>query len=243
MRDLGEMIQRVRRKCGDYADTFIGDPVIESALEVAADQVWDDLLEDEDGKECLRTYSEPTYLVAGIEEYELPERCMWLRSVEYRNSPGEQRWTPLTRKPTPEGPVMRDGTAILFGGSAQGGETPMSWADDAPAGYIRVWPGLQTVNGQQIRFVYYRRPRFPQYPTATFNNPDAYSEAEANLPERVTEAVEWGAAIELASDNTGAAVSLELASQSYYRALRTVKRTANKTAPVRRYIKRVNADG
>lgn len=243
MRDLGDMIQRVRRKCGDYADEQITEPVIETALEVAADQVWDDLLTDTEGRECLRAYSEPVYMIADIEEYELPGRCMQMRSLEYKPRPAEKRWRPLERRSPPDGAVPGSGSAELFGSSGSGAAVPLFWSDDAAPGYIRVWPALRSVNGQQIRFMYYRRPRFPQYTTGTFNNPDAYGAVEANLPERVTEAVEWGAALELATDNTGAQVSVDAATRSYYRALHAVIRTGYVTSPVRRYIKRVNING
>lgn len=239
MRDLGDMIQRVRKKIGDYADTMVADPHIETAMQVAADQLWDHLMEDAEGKETLRVYSEPVYLFAEVEEYELPENCLWLRSVEYRSRPAERSWTALTRKAAPEGPLVRNGTNELFAVDGGAGGPSLFWCDDAPQGYIRIWPALKSVNGEQIRFVYYRKPTFPQHYGATFNNPDEYGEAEMHLPDRITEAIEWGAALELATDKIGAGIDYEFAQKTYYQTIRSIVRGAHTTKPVRRYIPRV----
>lgn len=232
--DLGDMKQRVRRKAGDYSDTTITDPIIESEIAVGAELVWDYIIDDSNGRECLRRSSDSVSLVADQEEYSLPPQCMRLRAVEFRQRPDDQRWAMLTRRAPPGGTLARRGNDVLFSADTNTMHG-LYWYDDAPAGYIRVWPALKSVSGQQIRFVYYQRPRMPENDGATFNDPDGTG-AVLNLPDRVADAIEWAAVMELITDNLGVQLPYKVAEKNLYAALRAVVAVAYVTQPVRRYI-------
>lgn len=245
MRDLGDMIQRVRKKIGDYADTMVPDPHIETAMQVAADQVWEFFLEDTQAMRVLLQYSASDYagatsLVADKEEYQLPDDCLRLREVEFKSSSNDQVWVSLMRS-QPDNDLaayQRVGNFAQFG-RYRGGNKGLCWCDEASPGYIRIWPALASVNGEKIRFRYVAKPTWPDSYGNTLNDPDGDGTKEHNLPDRVTEAIEWGAALELATDKIGASLNYEFAQKSYYQILRSVTGAANATRPVRQYTPRV----
>lgn len=247
MRDLGDMIQRVRKKIGDYADTMVADPHIETALQVAADQVWEEMLEHAQAMRVLLRYSASDYagatsLVADQEEYELPDDCLRLREVELKTADTDRVWTSLPRARPENGDTAynRSGNTAQFAGgiaTARG----LAWCDEAAPGHIRIWPALTSVNGEKIRFRYAAKPAWPQNYGNTLNDPDGDGTKEHNLPDRVTEAIEWGAALELATDKIGASLNYEFAYNTYYRVLRSITGAANATRPVREYTPRVQS--
>lgn len=244
MRDLGDMIQRVRKKIGDYADTTVADPHIETALAIAADQVWEHILEHTDAMHILlrfsaADYTEATPLVAEQEEYALPDDCLRLREVQLKANDQASSWTPLTRKDEPAEAVPQSGSNALFGVGGGYAGRGLCWSDQAQPGHIRIWPALQTTSGERIRFRYAAKPAWPENYGCTFNDPDGDGTKEHNLPDRITEAMEWGAALELATDKIGAGLNYEFAHKSYYQILRSVTGAANVTKPVRRYIRGV----
>lgn len=242
MRDLGDMIQRVRKKIGDYADTMVADPAIETAMDVAADAVWEGILGHTQAMHILLRFSADDYdtatpLVAEQEDYALPDDCLRLREVQFMSGSQGSNWRTLTRKEK-SAVIQRSGNDVLFGSDTEH-HGPMYWDDATQPGYIRIWPALKTTSGERIRFRYAAKPAWPEDYGCTFNDPDGDGVKEHNLPDRVAEAIEWGAALELASDKVGASLNYELALNSYHRAMRSLVNTARETKPVRQYIKRV----
>lgn len=244
MRDLGDMIQRVRQKIGDYAGAIAPEPHIETAMQTAADEVWNAFLDHSQALHVLMRYdaadySEATPLVAEQEEYELPGDCLRLREVQLMPNDQADAWTPLTRKDEPAEAAPRSGSNTLFGVGGGYAGRGLCWSDRAQPGFIRIWPALKSTSGERIRFRYAAKPAWPTDYGCTLNDPNGDGTKEHNLPERVTEVVEWGTVLELATDQLGLNISYEAAYTSYHRALRSMIQTSRVTKPTRQYIKRV----
>jgi len=243
MRDLGDMIQRVRRKTGDYADTMIEDPHIETAIATAAEEVWQYLLSHSEAKKMLLTvsaqdYSSATSLVADQEEYALPSGCMLIYDVQLMINSNQAYWDSLKRADKPNYPMTHSGNELLYGNPADT-NYGLFWCAAESPGKIAIWPTLNSVSNEKFRYRYYARPSMPSTYGNTLNDPDGDGTADWNFPDRICEVIEWGALLDLATDKVGANVSYEFASKNWWKLMRMVLQVGNPTTPTRKYIHRV----
>ena len=198
LRTKSQMIDKVQRWLVDAgADTY-GDTLVAGMLESAANSVWELMIAEPDHsrRRCLRTFSSWAASVAEQETYDLPANCLLLDEVQIRWRDDDDRWTTLPYRRPPAGAV-RSGTASILStyGAAAG---LLGWYDDEEEGTIRIWPELQSVNEEKVRFRYYHLPTFPASNDETFNSQGG--ETVDNLPEGVDELCEYFAAALLAHE-------------------------------------------
>lgn len=198
MRTLSEMVAIVNRLLRDVNESaFDGDDVVAVRLGDALNMLAEDLVGDADarGRGCLLGYSTAEDLVADTELYDLPSDLLMLDRVEIL-WPEEDYWQPLPKRDPAlaSGMFFRSGMQALYGTGSAAAVSQLYWWDDCERDQFRVWPALTTVNDEEIRVRYYRRPAFPSTDSGTYNDPEATGTDVYRYPEGFVRATEFLAA-------------------------------------------------
>lgn len=180
MRTVTEMVDQVRDLLQDVQKENWGDPDIKSALRDATEVFSYDLLVHPIGQRILLEWSTETLLASNKEEYLIPDGCLRVHRVQYREDTSSN-WQYLRHR------------------KRQPGKTPPPkfWSQALEEGKIVIWPAFTSVASQEYRLRYYRRIDFP-LDSGTFNDPYGDGSVSKNYPIYLDSIVEYGAALSLA---------------------------------------------
>jgi len=225
MRTLAEMRTMTRRHLNDMSTDVFSPDRIDGAIEDALNTLAYDLLAHPIGSRLLRTQTEAISLSAGTEEYTIPEDCIKVDRVWYRESPDAKRWKAAEYR------------------SPQPGKTPppFYWFNGTDAVRIMIWPAMASWNEEEYKLRYFRRPKFPVSDTATFNDPDDTGSNTDNYPAPMDRAVEYKAAAILAGEESLAQAGIQFFEQLYQGRVTSMVQAVPMTWPDKQYMRRAAA--
>lgn len=248
MRSIAQMKTVILRSVDDpdgdeYNQTLFSEDgtdytILDERMWDAARIFWGDLMADARGRAALyATYSDDV-LSADIEEYDLPGDCSMLLGLDVKWTTSQERWTPLENREPPRYQVV-SGSDMLYGETGYY-DGDLYWYDDLEPGKVRIWPALNTVNDETIRFRYLCTPVWPSTEDDTFDDPDGDGDVEyPGLPSETDIAIEALTAAFLAEEELEDGTPVGYFGQKYNMLLARILRvTAGQIKPPRRYVRR-----
>lgn len=182
MLTLAEMIARVQRLSNDEDEYEWTEEAISEELEAQWPVLLTEMLRHEEASKLLVKRSDWLVLVADTEIYDLPSDSLRIDTVQIRWLNDDIRYTNLDWV-EPDSQGTTSGTEALFSASSSGGSHMLHAWDDVPAGKIRIWPYLSSINEEKYRFKYFAQPTFPTASAGTINDPTASGTATWALPD------------------------------------------------------------
>ncbi|OGV45202.1 MAG: hypothetical protein A2017_06585 [Lentisphaerae bacterium GWF2_44_16] len=161
MRTLAEMRAKVRRYISDVRDEEYSSAAIDAALKDAADTLWNMFSAEKNARRFLRKISDDISLVASQGDYDIPDDCMRIESVELKLLSTDEYFA----IPFSEG----DDVAARFPRSSMSFHSPLFWSDNADGiSQIRFYPAPAVSSGV-FRIKYAFKPVFPDADDDSFN--------------------------------------------------------------------------